>query len=102
MYLSTSKAHEIFLEKQKHLRPGKQIIELKRLIETQWACRHQSVVALRYTFGPILSTMVKDDTEKSILAHGYLQRIEDFQFVVCLVILEYIFGITKNLSVVRT
>ena len=34
VFMSTSKAHEIFLEKQKLLRPGKQIIELKRLIET--------------------------------------------------------------------
>ena len=102
VFMSTSKAHEIFLEKQKHLRPGKQIIELKRLIETRWACRHQSIVAICHTFGPILSTLnaiVKgDDIEKSILARGYLQSIENFQFVVCLVILEYIFGTTKNLS----
>ena len=58
------------------------------------------------TFGAILSTLVNgDDIEKSIQACGYLQSIEKFQFIVCLVILDYIFGTTKSLwcsTVVRT
>ena len=40
VFMSASKAHELFLEKQTMLRPGKQVIQLKRLIETHWACRH--------------------------------------------------------------
>ena len=102
VFMSTSKAREIFLEKQKLLRPGKQIIELKRLTETRWACRHQSIVAIHQTFGAILSTLNAivngDDIEKSIQAHGYLQSVEKFQFIVCLVNLDYIFGTTKSLS----
>ena len=54
------------------------------------------------TFGAILSTLIAivngDDIEKSIQACGYLQSIEKFQFIVCLVILDYIFGTTKSLS----
>ena len=57
VFMSASKAHEIFLEKQKQLRPGKQIIELKRLIETHWAYRHLSIVAVCQTLGTILSTL---------------------------------------------
>ena len=33
------------------LRPGKQVIQLKRLVETCWTCRHTSIVAVRQTFG---------------------------------------------------
>lgn len=102
VFMSTSKAHEIFLEKQKLLRPGKQVIELKRLIETRWACRHQSIVAVRQSFDAILSTLKAivngSDAEKVVQASGYLQSIEKFQFVVCLVIYDYIFGTTKTLS----
>ena len=37
--LSTSKAHVIFIEKQKELYPSKPTKELKRLSDTRWACR---------------------------------------------------------------
>lgn len=57
VFMSASKAHVIFVEKQKQLRPGKQTIELKRLIETQWACRHLVIEAVRKTFGAIPSTL---------------------------------------------
>ena len=36
--LSTSKAHAIFIEKEKELYPGKPTKELKRLSDTRWAC----------------------------------------------------------------
>ena len=49
VFMSASKAHELFLEKQALLRPGKQIMQLKRLVETRWACRHRSIVAVRQT-----------------------------------------------------
>ena len=37
--LSTSKAHVVFIDKQKELYPGKPTKELKRLSDTRWACR---------------------------------------------------------------
>ena len=99
-FMSASIAQEIFLDKQKELMPDKQPIELKRLIETRWACRHQSIVAVHQTFGSILSTLKAiidgDDTEKALQALGLL--LKNFQFVICLLIFEYIFGTTKCLS----
>ena len=36
--MSASKAHELIFEKQAMLRPGKQVVQLKRLVEICWAC----------------------------------------------------------------
>ena len=102
VFMSASKAHELFLEKQTLLRPGKQVIQLKRLVETRWACRHMSIVAVRQTFGAILATLnaiaLSTDHDRSIQAQGILCTIQCFQFVVCLVIFDYLFGLTKGLS----
>ena len=82
------------------LRPGKQVIQLKRLVETRWACRHVHCCSssnfwsnLSY-FAIALST----DHDRSIQAQGILCTIQCFQFVVCLVIFDYLFGLTKGLS----
>ena len=79
--MSASKAHEFFLEKQKQLRPGKQIIELKRLIETCWACRRLSIVAVCQTLGTILSTLKiiinGNDSEEAVYKHmGYCKALK--------------------------
>lgn len=102
VFMSASKAHEIFLGKQKELMLAKQPLELKRLIETLWACRHQSIVAVHQSFGSILSTLKAiidgDDTDKALQALGLLQKVEKFHFVICHIIFEYIFGTTNCLS----
>lgn len=102
VFMAASKAHELFLENQTMLRPGKQVIQLKRLVETRWACRHMSIVAVRQTFGAILATLntiaSSTDHDRSIQAQGILRSIQCFQFLICLVIFDYLFGITKGLS----
>ena len=45
VFMATSKAHKIFLSRQKEL-GQKQEIHLKRLCETRWACRHTSMPSL--------------------------------------------------------
>ena len=46
-----------FWKKQAMLRPGKQVVQLKRLVETRWACQHMSIVTIRQTYGAILATL---------------------------------------------
>ena len=83
--MSASKAHELFLEKRTMLRPRKQVIQLKILVETRWACRHISIVAVRQTFGAILATLYaiasSTDHDRSIQAQGILRSIQCFQFL---------------------
>ena len=38
VFMSTSKAHVVFLAQQKELHPDKQTKELKRPSDTRWAC----------------------------------------------------------------
>ena len=85
VFMSASKAHEQFLEKQAMLRPGKQVVQLKRLVETRWACRHMSIVAIRQTYGAILATLnaiaSSTDHDRSIQAQGLLRNIQRCQFL---------------------
>ena len=39
VFISESKAHVIFIEEQKLLKPDKQPLELQRLSETRWVCK---------------------------------------------------------------
>ena len=56
-FISTTKSHVVFLEKQKELHPGKQPRELQRLSDTRWACRYMSVNAVCCTFDAVLATL---------------------------------------------
>lgn len=50
VFISTSKAHAIFLEKQAELHPKKQPRQLQRLSDTRWACRYLALDAIAHTF----------------------------------------------------
>jgi hypothetical protein len=68
-------------------------MELKRLIETRWSCRFQSIETLLKTYSAVLNTLadVRDthhSPERSALAAGYLLKLESFPFVLMLVIME--------------
>ena len=102
VFMSASKAHEVFLEKQVELRPGKQTIQLKRLIETRWACRHLSIRAVRETYAAVLATLQtisqSNDKDKAVQAQGFIHVVTKFHFVLCLVVFDFLFGVTKALS----
>ena len=55
--LSHSKANALFMEVQKTQRMGMQPRQLKRLIETRWASRHDSIEAVCATLTPVLTTL---------------------------------------------
>lgn len=98
----TSKAHVIFIEKQKELNPGKPTKELKRLSDTRWACRSLTldVIASRYT--SIIATLdcVAEDSDRSkaVEAIGLLHQVSSFKFLSSLIIFQRIMSITKSLS----
>ena len=76
IFMSSSKAHEIFITQQKKLNPNKPPQELKRLSDTRWSCRHSSFSAVKATFSSIVGTLVTivggKDQDKSVSAKGIL------------------------------
>lgn len=43
VFISTTKAHTIFVAKQKQLHPEKQVHQLQKLSDTRWACRQSAI-----------------------------------------------------------
>ena len=102
VFLSTTKTHVIFLQKQKELHPHKQTRELQRLSDTRWACRYSTVNSICYTFDAILATLedIAEDSDgmKATQATGLILQLKSFKFLTCLIIFDKILSITKSLS----
>ena len=102
VFLSTTKAHVIFLQKQKELHPHKQTRELQRLSDTRWACRYSTVNSICYTFDAILATLedLAEDSDgmKATQATGLMLQVKSFKFLLCLIIFDKVLSITKGLS----
>ena len=72
MFISSSKAHTIYIEKQK-LQPDKQIRQLQRLVDTCWACSYNAINALCYTFDAVVSTLEyvgRENNNRAVEAKG--------------------------------
>ena len=99
--ISTSKAHTVFVVKQKELYPEKQVHRLQKLPDTRWACRQSAVNAICYTYDSVLSTLDEisegEDRNKAVEATGLLQ-IKSFKFLLLLIIFDRILVCTKSLS----
>ena len=102
VFLSTTKAHVIFLQKQKELHPHKQTRELQRLSGTRWACRYSTVNSICYTFDTILVILedLAEDSDgiKATQATGLMLQVKSFKFLLCLIIFDKVLSITKGLS----
>lgn len=102
VFLSTTKAHVIFQQKQKEMHPDKQPRELQRLSDTRWACRYNTVNAICHTLDAILATLedISEDSDgaKATQAIGLLLQVKSFKFLVCLVIFDKVLSVTKGLS----
>ena len=90
-----------FWKNKTMLRPGKQVIQLKRLVETRWASRRTSIVAVRKNTEPSwlclmqllhLLTMIE-----LFKPREFYVAFSVFSFLY-VVIFDYLFGITKGLS----
>ena len=102
VFMVASKAHSMFIATQKELHPDKPTHELQRLSDTRWACRHDAVNAICYTYDSLLSTLedISDgpDRAKAVEAQGLLLQIKDFKFLISLIIFDRILTCTKGLS----
>ena len=102
VFVSTSKVHVIFKEKQLLIHPGKQPVELQQLSDTRWVCRYAAVNAICCSYDSLLLTIEEvaksSDARKAIEARGLLHQIKTFSFIVSLVIFDRILSCTKHLS----
>ncbi len=100
-FLSSTKSHSLFLQQQE-IHPNKQHRQLQRLVDTRWACRHDAVSALCYTYDAVLATLAEvvsgSDAAKAAEGRGLLLQVKSFRFVLCLVIFDRVLSITKSLS----
>ena len=102
VFISTSKAHEIYISKQSQLYPDKQVRQMKRLSDTRWACRYAAVDTVCCTYDSMLvmlETIVDgDDKCKAVEANGILLQVHTFKFLFLLVVFTRILSCTKRLS----
>ena len=94
VFISTTKAHVIFMEKQHELHPDKQPLQLQRLSDTRWACRYAAVNAICRTYDCLLVTLedIGDgpDHAKAVEAKGLYYQVKQFSFIINLVIFDRI------------
>ena len=102
VFMSSSKAHELYLKKQTELYPTKQIRQLQQLSDTRWACRYFAVDAVCCTYDAIIPTLEdisnSDNRGKAVEARGILCQVKSFKFLLLLVIFSQILSFTKSLS----
>ena len=102
VFLSSTKAHVIFVRKQRELHPDKAKRELVRLSDTRWACRYIAVNTVCHTYDAILATLTEiadgDDAAKAVNAKGLLSQVKSFCFMLTLVTFDRILSCTKQLS----
>jgi len=56
-FISTSKAHSVFVRVQKEHYPDKPVHQLQGLSDTRWACHQSAVPAICSTFDSLLATL---------------------------------------------
>ena len=102
VFMSTSKVHVIFIEKQQQLNPNRQHMELQKLSDTCWICRYAAVNAVCRTFDAILLTIEEvaesTDASKVIEARGLYNQVKSFSFLISLITFDKILICTKQLS----
>ena len=104
VFMSSSVPHSMFIDKQSENTRDRHIIQLKKLSDTRWSCRHASIKAVTMTISCIISTLQElsmtssNSSSRAVEARGLLFQIKYFEFLLCLVMFEKIFSITGKLS----
>ena len=101
IFISSSKAHTIYIEKQKNLHPDRQIRQLQRLVDTRWACSYNAINALCYTFDAVVSTLEcigREYDDRAVEAKGLLHQINCFKFLILLIMFDRVFSSVHSLS----
>ena len=100
IFISSTKAHELFLKKQAELHPDKQTRQLQQLSDTRWACRYFAVDAICCRYDCVIATLEADvdDKCKAVEAKGILCQVRSFKFLLLLIIFSRVLSFTKRLS----
>ena len=102
VFISSSKAHTIFMEKQRELFPDKQPKQLQKLSDTRWACRYRAINAVCWTFDAVIETLQdiasSQDHVKGVEARGLLHQVQCFKFLLSLIIFDRVLSCTFSLS----
>ena len=89
VFMSSSKAHDVYLQKQSELHPSKQVRRLQKLSDTRWACQYFAIDAVCCTFDSLLAALESitewENREKAVEVKGILQ-VKSFKFLVLLII----------------
>ena len=101
VFISTSKAHTVYIQQQNKLHPDKPV-HLQKFSDTCWTCRFAAVETVFTTFDAILATLQclveGDDKLKAVEVKGILLQIQCFKFLITLVIFWHVLFHTKQLS----
>ena len=102
VFMSSSKSHDVYLQKQNELHPSKQLRRLQRLSDTRWACRFFAIDAVCCTFDSLLAALEAitewENREKAVEAKGILLQVKSFKFLILLIIFSRILSCTKSSS----
>ena len=102
VFLSSSKANAIYLEKQSKLYPHEQPMRLPRLSDTWWASRHLFVNMVCCRYDCLIATLEDigngSDATRSIESRGLHHQLKSFSFLLTLVTFDKVLSITKCLS----
>ena len=84
IFISTSKAHTVYIQQQHMLHPDKPLHQVQKLSDIQWVCRFSAIEVVCSTFDAILTTLwclaEGDDKVKAVEAKGILLQIQCFNF----------------------
>ena len=84
VFISTTKAHVVFMEQQSKLHPDTQPLQLQRLSDTRWACRYGAVNSICRTYDSLLTTLEEisgSSDSKGIQAKGLYLQVKTYSFV---------------------
>ena len=93
VFISSTKAHELFLKKQAQLHPDKQTHQLQRHSDTRWACGYFAVDAICCTYDCVIATLeaIADDDDKckAVEAKGIICQVRSFKFLLLLIFFSH-------------
>ena len=92
VFISSKKAHVLFIHKQSELHPTQPKWELQRLSDTRWACSYSAVNTMCHTFYALLATLVEivggNDHGNAVDTKGLLLMVKSFSFLLLLIIFD--------------
>uniref|UniRef100_A0A8C3T1M7 DUF4371 domain-containing protein n=1 Tax=Chelydra serpentina TaxID=8475 RepID=A0A8C3T1M7_CHESE len=100
-FFSGTAVHDLFIQKQKELKPTEKPVNLKKLSDTQWDCQYAACLAIERTLPTICATLTdiinQSNAHRAIEARA-LNTLIDQTFTVNLTVMINLLGFTKTIS----